>query len=279
MSENIIKVLNNYQIYKERTAQNTRERDFLYKYLNDHTLDDLDISNVEEYLVRMEKIRNDKQERNEIMKEELGGVLYVYAIQNEDYDLLDELLENNIDLKYAVNQKVHRYRPNISNGVYKSLIYVIAETYILKQEYDQSYGEDLETKHYEFSGPLCNNLNNEKLVELLKILMIKNMKKEQLKLQDVRILKLWSADEDETFGYEMKLQNELLYSILKEYKNYVDYAREIVAKKELENKLPKEVINHIIFHKNGKGKGKKSNKKKSKKKSKKPKKRTKKITL
>lgn len=273
MNNKVEKVLNEYRVYKENSVRNTAQSEYLYKYLNDPTLNDLDISKVEEYLVRMEQT-SDKQERNKIMNEELGGVLYVYAIQNEDYDLLDELIVNKVDLKYAINEKVHKDRPKVNDGVYKSLIYVVAETYILLQEYNI---HDQDRKHYEFSGPLCNNLDGDKLIELLKMLMMKYMEVKQPKIKDTRILLLWSPDEDESFGHEMKLQHELMYSILKDYINYKNYATETTARRVLNQQLPKEVLNHVMFPKNGKGKGKKSNKKKSKK-SKKTKKKNKYVT-
>ena len=97
MSDKIQKVLDAFQNYKETTNNIIRDYPDLpnnsqltYKELKDDEILSLDMLTIKEYLERMEQIRNNQEELLELMYEDLGSLLYVYAIQNEDYELLSK---------------------------------------------------------------------------------------------------------------------------------------------------------------------------------------------
>jgi len=272
MSDKIQKVLDVFQNYKETTNNIIRDypdlpnnAQFTYKDLKDYEILSLDTSTIKEYLERMEQIRSNRQELLELMYDDLGSLLYVYAIQNEDYELLYELLENDIDMWYSINDYIHTYRPENEKGIYMSFIYVLAQTYVWKQEYNISGGHDIGQKHYEFSGPLVQNISESKLLELIIMILEKYIKNDDLKIVHMQeiIDRVWTENELYYQRYRKDILIELLFKTIEKHTNYVDDSTLFVAKESLKNKLPKDVLNHILPKSIKKGKGKINGKKKS----------------
>lgn len=273
MSDKIQKVLDAFQNYKETTNNIIRDypdipnnSQLTYKELKDDEILSLDMPTIKEYLERMEQIRNNQEELLELMYEDLGSLLYVYAVQNEDYELLYELLDNDIDMWYAINDFIHNFRP-AEEGIYMTLIYVLAQTYVWKQDYNISGGQDIALKHYEFSGPLLQNISESKMLELIVMILEKYIKRDEMKIVDMQdiIDRTWTENERYQHRYRKNLLIELLFKSIEKHINYEEDATLFVAKESLKGKLPNDVLNYVLPKsiKKGNGKGKRKGKKKT----------------
>lgn len=182
---NIIKL---YKDFKKRT-------DDYGEYTDDteyNIITKLDIGNVEEYLKDTEKaIKKHKQitTNNELitlmnkktkyeidsqdMDIEMGSILYIYAIETKNNELLFMLIDNKISLNCVFHEQFFRDEGfksfNNNMSILKKILFLLFFVYIFKQKSvsDEEYDDSEYAKiFYSAYGPFCYSMKEKDVIGL-----------------------------------------------------------------------------------------------------------------
>lgn len=174
------KVLKLIEVYKKSIKQ-IKDYDDYREDEDYNTITTLNLNDVREYVSKVEmELNHFKKQKGkkliDLVKEKLGSVLYVYALQNNDNTLLFTLLDNNVKLDYAFHKQIFMDEGfkfvERSIPIHKMFIILLCHIYVFKLEKEDKKSDDepdyeMINQYYDVHGPLCHNMDNKKIIKTI----------------------------------------------------------------------------------------------------------------